>query len=75
MRYLSLAEALTIAEAVTGIDTITLAKASRLELLDSGHVLATKADDAVAFMLGVAAGEIDEDAAEVWIPERIEQAG
>lgn len=35
MRYLTLAEALTIAEAVTGLDPTTLAKASRLELLDS----------------------------------------
>ncbi len=35
MRYLTLAEALTIAEAVTGIDTQTLRNASRLELLDS----------------------------------------
>lgn len=35
MRYLTLAEALTIAEAVTGIDTRTLRSASRLELLDS----------------------------------------
>jgi len=35
VRYLTLAEALTIAEAVTGLDTVTLAKASRLELLDS----------------------------------------
>lgn len=35
MRYLTLAEALTIAEAVTGIDTRTLRNASRLELLDS----------------------------------------
>jgi death-on-curing protein len=35
VRYLTLAEALTIAEAVTGIDTTTLAKVSRLELLDS----------------------------------------
>jgi len=39
VRYLSLAEALTIAEVVTGIDAVTLAKASRLELLDSAlHV-------------------------------------
>lgn len=129
MRYLTLAEALTIAEAVTGIDTITLAKASRLELLDSalhapqagfgdedfypsleqkaavlavrvarnhplpdgnkrlawqsltvflalnGHALATTADEAVVLMLGIAAGEIDEDAAELWIRERIEPAG
>lgn len=118
-----------IAEAVTGIDTITLAKASQLELLDSalhapqagfgdedfypgleqkaavlavriarnhplpdgnkrlawqsltvflalnGHDLATSADDAVAFMLGVAAGEIDEEGAETWIRERIESLG
>ncbi len=35
MRYLTLAEALTIAEAVTGIDAGVLARASRLELLDS----------------------------------------
>lgn len=35
MRYLTLAEALTISEAVTGIDTRTLRNASRLELLDS----------------------------------------
>ena len=35
MRYLTLAEALTIAEAVTGIDTRTLRNAGRLELLDS----------------------------------------
>jgi len=35
VRYLTLAEALTIAEVVTGIDTRTLRNASRLELLDS----------------------------------------
>jgi death-on-curing protein len=35
VRYLTLAEALTITEAVTGIDTQTLRNASRLELLDS----------------------------------------
>ena len=35
MRYLTLAEALTIAELVTGLDALTLAKVSRLELLDS----------------------------------------
>lgn len=35
MRYLTLTEALVIEEAVTGIDPVTLAKASRLELLDS----------------------------------------
>jgi death-on-curing protein len=35
VRYLTLAEALTIAEAVTGLDPVTLSKASRLELLDS----------------------------------------
>lgn len=35
MRYLSLAEALTIAEAVTGIDVTVLAKSSGVGLLDS----------------------------------------
>lgn len=35
MKYLSLAEALVIAEAVTGIDVRTLSRASRVDLLDS----------------------------------------
>jgi death-on-curing protein len=35
VRYLTLAEALIIAEAVTGIDAVVLARASRVELLDS----------------------------------------
>jgi len=35
VRYLTLAEALIIAEVVTGLDTTTLARVSRLELLDS----------------------------------------
>lgn len=35
MRYLSLAEALAIAEAVTGTDIGTLARSARLDLLDS----------------------------------------
>lgn len=35
MRYLTLAEALTIAEAVTGTSAAVLARASRLDLLDS----------------------------------------
>ncbi|HXH58285.1 hypothetical protein [Iamia sp.] len=35
MRYLILAEALLVAEAVTGIDARTLARASRVDLLDS----------------------------------------
>lgn len=35
MRYLTLAEAILIAESVTGIDATTLARASRLDLLDS----------------------------------------
>lgn len=125
MRYLTLAEALAIAEAVTGLDLVTLAKASRLELLDSAlhapqagfgeedfypdleqkaavltvriarnhplpdgnkrlawqsltiflalndHTLETTTDDAVTLMLGIAAGDIDEHAAETWIRERI----
>ena len=126
MRYLTLAEALVIAEAVTGIDAATLARASRLELLDSalhapqagfgtedfypslerkaavlavriarnhplpdgnkrlawqsmtlflalnGLELVADDDDAVELMLGIAAGEVDEDAAEEWVRERIE---
>ena len=35
MRYLTLAEALAIAQQVTGIDALTLANASRVDLLDS----------------------------------------
>jgi death-on-curing protein len=35
VRYLTLAEALIVAEAVTGIDAVALARASRVELLDS----------------------------------------
>ena len=35
MRYLTLTEALIIAEAVTGIDAVVLARVSRVELLDS----------------------------------------
>ena len=35
MRFLTLAEALAIAQQVTGIDASTLANASRLDLLDS----------------------------------------
>lgn len=129
MRYLTLAEALAIAEAVTGLDLVTLAKASRLELLDSAlhapqagfgdedfypdleqkaavltvriarnhplpdgnkrlawqsltiflalndHALDTSADDAVTLMLGIAAGDIDENAAEAWIAGRIVPSG
>jgi death-on-curing protein len=41
----------------------------------NGKTLATTADDAVAFMLGIAAREIDEDAAEAWIRERVEPTG
>ena len=35
MRYLTLAEALLVAEAVTGIEVRTLARATRVDLLDS----------------------------------------
>jgi death on curing protein len=35
VRYLTLAEAMLVAEAVTGIDAQTLTRASRLDLLDS----------------------------------------
>lgn len=126
MRYLTLAEALVIAEAVTGIEGRTLARASRLDLLDSalhapqagfgeedfypslaqkaavlavriarnhplpdgnkrlawqsltiflalnGHRLEVEADDAVALMLAVAAGESDEDTVAAWVRDRID---
>lgn len=125
MRYLTLAEALVVAGAVTGLDEATLAKASRLDLLDSalhapqagfgdedfyptliqkaavlavrlarnhplpdgnkrlawqsltlflalnGEDLDVEPDDAVRVMLGVAAGEIDEDNLAEWLSERI----
>ena len=35
MRYLNLAEALVIAEAVTGLDTTTLSRSPGIDLLDS----------------------------------------
>jgi death-on-curing protein len=35
VRYLNLAEALVIAEAVTGLDTATLSRSPRIDLLDS----------------------------------------
>jgi hypothetical protein len=35
VRYLALAEALAIVEPVTGVDALTIARVSRLELLDS----------------------------------------
>jgi len=35
MRYLTLAEALVVAERVTGIEAATLVRASRVDLLDS----------------------------------------
>lgn len=35
MRYLTLAEALVVAEAVTGLDLTTLAQSPRIDLLDS----------------------------------------
>jgi putative PIN family toxin of toxin-antitoxin system len=41
----------------------------------NGYEFATTANDAVAFMLGIAAGEVDEEAAEAWIRERIEPGG
>ncbi len=37
-RYLTIAEYLWLAEQVTGIEAMTLARASRTALADSGHV-------------------------------------
>jgi death-on-curing protein len=127
VRYLTLAEALVIAEAVTGVEAATLAKASRIELLDSalhspqacfgdeefypdlidkaavlavriaqnhplpdgnkrlawqvltmfltlnGWTLQVPTDDAVTTLLGVVAGELDEDGLAVWLRERAEK--
>ena len=121
MRFLTLAEALVIAEAVTGISARTLQSAARIELLDSalhapqagfgdehfhptpaekaavlcvrlarnhplpdgnkrlawtatvtflainGFNLEADPDDAVEFMLGVAAGTMDEQRCTEWI--------
>ncbi|MGK2903011.1 MAG: type II toxin-antitoxin system death-on-curing family toxin [Mycobacterium sp.] len=126
MRYLTLGEALLIAEAVTGLDVRTLTASSRLDLLDSalhapqagfgdedfypeltqkaavlvvriarnhalldgnkrlawqtltlflslnGHRLDVPADDAVAQMLGIASGELNEAAVAAWLVERVE---
>ena len=60
MRFLTLAEALVIAEAVTGINARTLQSAARIEL-------AADPDDAVEFMFSVAAGKIDVHDATEWI--------
>ncbi|CAB4624978.1 unannotated protein [freshwater metagenome] len=124
MRFLTLAEAMVIAEAVTGISARTLHSAARIELLDSalhapqagfgdedfhpslsakaavlcvrlarnhplpdgnkrlawtatvtflainGIELAADPDDAVEFMLAVAAGTIDVEQATEWIETR-----
>lgn len=126
MRYLTLAEALVIAEAVTGIDARMLSSASRVDLLDSalhgpqagfgdedfypslaekaavlvvriarnhplpdgnkrlawqaltiflalnGHRLEVAADDAVNLMLGIAAGDHDEEAVAAWLRDRVD---
>jgi len=127
VRYLTLAEALAIAEAVTGIDATTLARVSRLELLDSalhapqasfggeefypkfvdkaavlavriannhplvdgnkrlawaalnmfvmlnGQSLSVASDDAVATMLAIAAGDLDEAAVSTWLAARLDE--
>ena len=125
MRYLTLAEALIIAEAVTGTDALVLVRVSRLELLDSalhapqagfggqefypgfvdkaavlvvriaanhplpdgnkrlawqaltmfcslnGQRLEVPADEAVEFMVAIAAGDLDETGASAWLSGRI----
>jgi hypothetical protein len=64
VRYLSLAEALVVAEAVTGLDLSTLSRSPRID----------RPDDAVSTMLAVAAGECDEAAMAQWLSARIERA-
>lgn len=125
MRYLSLAEALTIAEAVTGTNVDVLARSARVDLLDSalhapqagfedqdfyptflekaavltiriarnhplldgnkrlawqsltmfcalnGYDLEVPTDDAVAAVLAVAAGELDEAGLCSWLEPRV----
>jgi death-on-curing protein len=125
VRYLSLSEAVVIAEAVTGIDPGVLAKSGRVDLLDSalhapqasfggeefypgfvdkaavlavriarnhpltdgnkrlawgclnmfcelnGHHLEVTVDDAVAQMVAVAAGEVDEASMATWLAGRL----
>jgi death-on-curing protein len=41
----------------------------------NNHALETTADAAVTLMIGIAAGDIDENAAEAWIRGRIIPAG
>jgi death-on-curing protein len=41
----------------------------------NGYDLTTTTDEAVEFMLAIAAGEIDEGAAEAWVRERVDPAG
>ena len=60
MRFLTLADALVIAETVTGINARTLQSAARIDL-------AADPDDAVEFMCSVAAGTIDVHDATEWI--------
>jgi death-on-curing protein len=126
VRFLTLAEALVIAEAVTGINARTLRSATRIELLDSalhapqagfgdedfhpslsakaavlcvrlapnhplpdgnkrlawtatgtflainGIELAADPDDAVEFMLAIAAGTLDVERATGWIEKHVE---
>ncbi len=126
MRQLTLAEALVVAEAVTGLDLTTLARSPRIDVLDSalhapqasfggqelypefidkaavlavriarnhplldgnkrlawgclvmfvmlnGHQLIVPADDAVATILAVAAGDVDEPALAHWLSDRVD---
>ncbi len=127
MRYLTLEEALVIAEEVTGVQAGVLAKASRIDLLDSalhapqagfgdqdlypeftdkaavllwriarnhslpdgnkrlawqsltmfcvlnGHEFEVPADDAVAAVLAIAAGEWDEAQTARWISDYLDK--
>jgi len=128
LNYITFEQALLIAEAVTGIDALVLAKTHRIYLLDSalhapqasfggqelyegvlpkaavlvsriaknhplpdgnkrlawislleflyinGYQLNSTEDDAVTFMLQVAANEIDEPEILVWITQRVSSA-
>jgi death-on-curing protein len=85
VRYLTLAEALLIAEAVTGSEAETLAKASRIELLDSAlhspqagfgdeEFYPDSIDKPAVLAVRIAAGKLDENGLADWLRERVERA-
>lgn len=72
MRYITLIEALKIAEDVTGIDADTLARISRLELLDSALHTPASGFGEVEFYSDFFSVDVDEFAK--WLKARASQA-